>query len=211
LRNLIILFARAPLRGLVKTRLAKHFGADVALRLHQAFVLDVAARAAACLPIELHTDVATDAWPELRCPRRLQRPGELGVRMHAALEEALARGWERVAIVGTDAPDLPASHIVSLFDQDADVCLGPAEDGGFWGVACRRVSAGMFEAVEWSSPRTLEATVAACGRSALSVVLAPSWADVDEPADLLRLAARPSLALHGATAKLLRELNLQGS
>lgn len=211
MRNLVVLFSRAPLLGLVKTRLAKHLGAEAARRLHQAFVLDVAARASSCFPIELHTDIETDAWPEITCPRRLQRPGDLGVRMLAALEEALARGWERVAILGADAPDLPASHILHLFDSDADVCLGPAEDGGFWGVACRRAAAGMFAAVPWSSPRTLDATVAACGNSGLSVALAPLWADVDEPADLARLASSPTLAPLGATAKLLQELHLRDS
>jgi hypothetical protein len=205
---LIVLFGKAPISGRVKTRLAKEYGDAVALGLHQAFVVDAAARASSRWPIELHTDVDSDAWPTLTCPRRLQRPGDLGVRLHAALEEALARGWERVAILGTDAPDLPAAHIVRLFDRDADVCLGPAEDGGFWGVACRRVAAAMFEGVPWSSPRTLAATVAACRASGLSVALAQWWADVDEPADLVRLAASPSLEPHGATAKLLRELHL---
>jgi hypothetical protein len=154
----------------------------------------------------LHTDTETAAWPELTCTRRLQCPGDLGARLCAALEEGLARGWERVAILGTDAPDLPVAHIADLLELDADVGLGPAEDGGFWGVACRRVAAGMFAGVPWSSPRTLAATAAACRASGLSVALAPWWADVDEPADLLRLAASPTLDAGGPTFKLLREL-----
>jgi hypothetical protein len=208
---LIVLFAKAPISGRVKTRLAKEYGDAVALGLHQAFVLDAAARASSNWPIELHTDVETDAWPTLTCPRRLQRPGDLGVRLYAALEEALARGWERVAILGADAPDLPAAHIAHLFEPDADVCFGPAEDGGFWGVACRRVAAGMFEGVPWSSPQTLAASVAGCRASALNVALAPWWADVDEPADLLRVAASSSLEPAGPTSKLLRELHLRDS
>lgn len=211
MRNLVVLFAKAPIAGRVKTRLAKEYGDVVALGLHRAFVLDVAARASSRWPIELHTDLETDAWPTLTCPRRLQCPGNLGARLHAALEEALARGWERVAVLGTDAPDLPAPHIVQLFEPDADVCLGPAEDGGFWGVACRRVAAGMFEGVPWSSPHTLAASVAACRASGLSVAMAPRWADVDEPADLLRVAASSSLEPAGATAKLFRELHLPDS
>jgi glycosyltransferase A (GT-A) superfamily protein (DUF2064 family) len=98
-----------------------------------------------------------------------------------------------------------------LFDADADVCLGPAEDGGFWGIACRRVAAGMFEGVPWSSPHTRAATVDACRASGLSVALAPWWADVDEPADLVRLAASASLESAGATTKLLPELHLPDS
>ncbi|MGD0579110.1 MAG: TIGR04282 family arsenosugar biosynthesis glycosyltransferase [Bryobacteraceae bacterium] len=209
MRYLVVLFAKAPISGRVKTRLALEYGDAVALRLHQAFVLDVAACASSRFPIELHTDVETAAWPELTCPRRLQRPGDLGVRLYAALEEALARGWERVAILGTDAPDLPDWHVVQLFAADADVCFGPAEDGGFWGIACRRLAAGMFAGVPWSSPHTLSATVAACRASGLSVARSQWWSDVDVPADLLRLAASESLTPDGATAKLLRELHLR--
>lgn len=211
MRHLVVLFAKAPISGRVKTRLAKEYGDAVALDLHRVFVLDAAARASSGWPIELHTDADTDAWPTLTCPRRLQCPGDLGARLHAALEEALARGWERVAILGTDAPDLPAAHIARLFDADADVCLGPAEDGGFWGIACRRVAAGMFEGVPWSSPHTMAATVQACRASGLSVALAPWWADVDEPADLVRLAASASLESAGAMTKLLPELHLPDS
>jgi len=205
---LVILFGRAPIAGRVKTRLATEYGDAVALRLHQVFVLDVAARASSRFPIELHTDVATDAWPELACPRRLQCQGDLGERLFAALCDALSRGWKRVAVLGTDAPDLPETHIAGLFTPDADVCLGPAEDGGFWGIACRRLAAGMFEGVPWSSPQALAATEAACKNRSLTVTRAAWWADVDVPADLTRLAASGALAPRGPTARVLRELHL---
>ena len=112
----MILFARAPVPGQAKTRLAAGVGADVAARLHEAFVRDVAARASARFPVELHLDEPTSAWPELAFPRRVQQPGDLGGRMRQALAGALVRGFERVAILGTDAPDLPEAHIAGLFE-----------------------------------------------------------------------------------------------
>jgi rSAM/selenodomain-associated transferase 1 len=205
---LVILFARAPVAGQVKTRLAAGVGAAVAARLHTAFVRDIAAKASARFPVELHLDEQTSAWPELACPRRLQPPGDLGLRMRQAMEEALARGFERVAILGTDAPDLPEAHIQELFESESDVRLGPAEDGGFWGIACTRIVGTMFDGVPWSSSRTLKATEAACHRCGLSVSLASVWADVDEPADLQRLVASASLDPAGPTARELRELEL---
>jgi rSAM/selenodomain-associated transferase 1 len=208
LRNLVILFARAPVAGRVKTRLAAGVGAETAARLHEAFVRDVAARTAARYPIELHVDEITPAWPELDCPRRLQTAGDLGVRMRTALSGALAQGFESVAVVGTDAPDLPAAHLDDLFDGNSDVRLGPAEDGGFWGICCRRIVDTMFNGVPWSSERTLERTQAACRRGGLSVTLAERWADVDEPVDLQRLAASPTLDPAGPTARELRKLKL---
>jgi glycosyltransferase A (GT-A) superfamily protein (DUF2064 family) len=194
----------------VKTRLAAGVGAEVAARLHQAFVRDAVARAMARFTVELHLNEPTLAWPELACLRRLQSPGDLGGRMRLALAKGLARGFERVAIVGTDAPDLPAAHIGELFEAGSDVRLGPAEDGGFWGISCKRIVDTMFDAVPWSASDTLEATEAACRRGGLSVSRASIWSDVDEPADLHRLAASPSLDPAGPTASLLRELNLLG-
>lgn len=207
----MILFARAPVAGQVKTRLAAGVGADTAARLHEAFVRDVARRAAARHPIELHLDEMSLAWPELNCPRRLQAIGNLGDRMRMALGEALARGHEQVMILGTDTPDLPEALIEELFRGDSDVRLGPAADGGFWGISCRRIAAGMFDDVPWSSTRTLERTVAACRRSELSVSFASSWADVDDPVDLLRLASSATLDPAGPTASELRKLNLLAS
>ena len=205
---MVILFARAPVAGQVKTRLAAGVGAEVALRLHTAFVRDVAARALARFRVELHLDEPTTAWPEINCPRRLQPPGDLGVRMHQALAEALARGLERVAILGTDTPDLPEAHIEELLQGETDVRLGPATDGGFWGICCSRIVGTMFDGIPWSSTRTLEATEAACRAAGLSVSLASAWSDVDEPKDLQRLAASASLDPAGPTAFELRALNL---
>jgi len=130
--------------------------------------------------------------------------------MRLALRDALARGFERVAILGTDAPDLPAACIGELFEGDSDVRLGPAEDGGFWGIACTRIVDTMFDGVPWSTARTLEATEKACRRSGLTVSRASVWTDVDEPADLRRLAASATLDPEGPTASLLREFGLLG-
>ena len=207
---MVILFARAPVAGRVKTRLAAGVGAETAARLHQAFVRDVFARASARFTVELHLDEMTSAWPEIECPRRLQPHGDLGARMRQALQAALERGVERVAILGTDAPDLPEAHIGELFAGEGDVRLGPAEDGGFWGICCKRIVDRMFDGVPWSSTRTLAATEAACRRGGLSVSRASVWADVDELADLQRLAASEFLDPAGPTASVLRELHLLG-
>jgi rSAM/selenodomain-associated transferase 1 len=204
----VIVFARAPIPGRVKTRLAAGVGADAAARLHEAFVRDVAARASARFPVELHLDEPTSAWPELAFPRRVQQSGDLGDRMRHALGEALARGFEQAAILGSDAPDLPEAYIAGLFEGESDVRMGPAADGGFWGICCRRIADTMFDGVPWSSSRTLEAAQEACGRSGLSISLASLWTDVDEPSDLRRLAASATLNPAGPTARELQDLKL---
>ena len=113
--------------------------------------------------------------------------------MFHALDTALASGYERVAIVGSDAPTLPLGHLESLLRSRADVALGRAEDGGFWGISARRVSAKMFSDVHWSQPDTLDQTVSAVKAAGLSVEVGPAWFDVDAPTDLDRLLAAPDL------------------
>ena len=66
---------------------------------------------------------------------------------------ALDAGYKPVMILGSDSPTLPASHIRRLLECDADIALGPAEDGGFWGIAARRIHPSMFDGVAWSTPR----------------------------------------------------------
>ena len=183
MQPVIAVFAKAPRPGFVKTRLG--LAADVAARLHEAFVRDAVERARAVADrVELHTDVETEAWRDLDAPRRLQIPGDLGARMLAALPGL---------ILGSDAPTLPISHLAELILTPGDVVLGPAEDGGYWAILARRTHERMFADVEWSTGRTREQTLAACRACGLAVSMGPVWYDVDEPADLRRLAAQPEL------------------
>jgi rSAM/selenodomain-associated transferase 1 len=182
----IILFAKAPVRGRVKTRL--QVSAERALALHDAFVRDTLEMLAAFPDVELSTDAATDAWSEYGLARSVQAPGDLGAKLYAAIAGALADGYRRVLVLGSDSPTLPAAHVSALLDSAADVALGPTEDGGYYGICCRRAAGGMFDGVEWSSARTLATTMCALEKAGLTVELGPAWYDVDLPADLERLA-----------------------
>src|SRR5713226_136452 len=128
MRPAIVLFAKAPLSGQVKTRLTDRLGAKATLALHEAFVLDMLDKLLklnGIADIELHTDTETDVWrrPQVTCAT--QSAGDLGLKMLHALRTALARGCERVCIVGSDAPTLPVAHIEALLSGSADVALGP--------------------------------------------------------------------------------------
>ena len=177
---MVILFAKAPIPGRVKTRLTPPLGADRAAALYQSLVTDLLCRLTLHFNVELHTDIETDAWRELQVPRRLQVQGDLGERMLAALQ------GRHAAIVGGDIPDLPVDHVETLLASTADVTLGPAEDGGYWGIAVRRTHPDMFRGVAWSTPSALVQTAAACCRAGLTVAMGPLWHDLDTPEDLAR-------------------------
>ncbi|HEY3939947.1 MAG TPA: TIGR04282 family arsenosugar biosynthesis glycosyltransferase [Bryobacteraceae bacterium] len=201
----VVVFAKAPVSGFVKTRLIPRVGAEAACRLHQAFVEDTLAALAAfeaeCL-IEVHTDRAWQAWMAEGRTMKLQVEGDLGARMFAALERALRESKAGAMILGSDSPTLPIQHLREMLASPADVCLGPSLDGGFYAIACRKIAPGMFSGVTWSTNRTLEQTIAAVKKAGLTVALGSPWYDVDEGADLDRLAADP--ALRQATAAALR-------
>ncbi len=190
----VILFAKAPIPGRVKTRLIPLLGRERAALLHEAFVQD-AFELLRSLPaeIELHTDVPWDAWENAGVSTRIQVSGDLGSRMLAALAGALRAGHPLACIVGADVPALTAGHVADLLGRTEDVALGPTEDGGYWGIAARRVDPGMFRGVEWSSADACRQTVEAADRCGLRTCLGMCCWDVDEPADLERLRASVGL------------------
>ena len=199
MRPVVILFAKAPAPGRVKTRLHGRYLPEQAAALHDAFVRDLLAslaRSRAAWDVELHTDIPTDAWSELGVPRRLQVAGDLGCRMLHALETSLGEGRPRAMILGADIPALPPGRIERLLAAPSDVALGPTADGGYYAIACRRTQAGMFDGVAWSTDGALAQTVAACERCGLSVELGEPWFDVDHPADVERLARLSDIPAH---------------
>ncbi|MCS6954265.1 MAG: TIGR04282 family arsenosugar biosynthesis glycosyltransferase [Bryobacterales bacterium] len=208
MRPVIVLFAKAPVPGRVKTRLAELLGAAEAAEGHRAFVQDMLERAqllADQADLELHTDIPTDAWKAAGVAQELQLGSEdLGERLLAAATAALRTGREQVLILGGDAPTLPLEHVRALLASRADAALGPSADGGFYGIALRRLHPAMFRGVVWSGTETLAETLRAVQRCGLTTELGPPWYDVDTPADLNRLLACPALPRH--TAAWLRRL-----
>lgn len=185
----IAVFAKAPIAGRVKTRLAAAIGPEKAAALYESMVarlLDRLIGAGLAADIELHTDISTDAWNCFNVTRRLQVDGDLGEKMRAALAGMLAEGRPRAMILGGDVPSVPVSHLQELLSLDADVALGPAEDGGYYAISCRRTAAAMFRDVAWSTASTLADTKAACERAGLTVACGGGWFDVDTLDDFAR-------------------------
>lgn len=192
---MVIVFARAPRAGEVKTRIAQRIGDAPAARLHERLVRAAiaTARAARCGPVELHASERHGFFRTLAVPIRLQQGADLGARMHHALQRALRR-HEGAVLIGSDCPALRPGDIARAarwLHGGADVVLAPAQDGGYALIAARRIRAGVFAAVAWGSDRVLAQTRANLVRAGLGVRLLPVVWDVDRPEDLERLRARP--------------------
>jgi uncharacterized protein len=185
---LVIVFAKAPQPGKVKTRLGLE--PAVAASVHAEFVrrtLQIVCAFSGEAELELCLDAPCTAWSEFEIRRSLQHEGDLGVRIYAALARGLAAGHPNVIILGSDSPTLPPEHIRFLLTSNADVALGPTRDGGYYGIACRKIMPNMFDAVRWSTGEALADTVGALRRCGLSHVLGREWFDVDTPEDLRQL------------------------
>ncbi len=195
-RPWLVLMAKEPVAGEVKTRLAPVLGAEGAARLYRAFLDDLSERVAALDSLERvlavwppHVDAPwLDRYRDrFRCIP--QRGAGLGERMQAVVEDAFAHRASAVVVVGTDLPTLPLEHVTEAFTRlaaGAAVVVGPDRDGGYYALGMARPVPGIFD-VPMSTSRVLDATLGRVRDRGLRVALLPSWADVDEPADLVRL------------------------
>jgi rSAM/selenodomain-associated transferase 1 len=185
---LVIVFAKAPRPGFVKTRLGLE--PTAAASLYAEFVsrtLETVFKFRDEADLELSLDIPYPAWTEFSILRTVQNDGDLGVKLYAALERGLSTGHPKVLILGSDSPTLPVEHIRFLLDCVADVALGPTLDGGYYGIACRKINPTMFDGVRWSSVNTLRDTISSAVACGLCCTIGPDWFDVDRPEDLLRL------------------------
>jgi rSAM/selenodomain-associated transferase 1 len=124
-----------------------------------------------------------------------QRGVSLGDRMLAAVDDALAAGAGCVVVVGTDAPTLDERTLAVAFAAlgDADVVLGPAEDGGYYLVGLRARQPALFalDPALWGGPDVLAATLDAARHAGLAVRLLDVQRDLDRPDDALALRDDP--------------------
>ena len=198
----LVIFAKAPIPGQVKTRLCPPLTPDEAASLHGSFVLDTlertkaaiatfrlpAVRILACAPSSTH--VFFKIMAERHGVRLLDQEGaDLGARMHGAFTTCCAQGFTRVVLVGTDVPSLPLSHYRQAFDALAahDLVLGPAQDGGYYLIALTRPVAELFHDIPWSGPQVLAATRDRAAKMGLRSLLLPTWRDLDTIDDLRAL------------------------
>jgi rSAM/selenodomain-associated transferase 1 len=191
---MVIVFARAPLAGRVKTRLAPRLGAAGAARLHERLIRYAVrtARTARCGPVQMHVTRHHGFFNGLKIEIHLQRGRDLGERMHHALRTAL-RGHRSAILIGADCPALTAADLrraARWLKGGADVVLAPAEDGGYALIGARRISPDVFTAVGWGGADVLAQTLANLARARLRHRLLRTVWDVDRPEDLERLRAR---------------------
>lgn len=197
------LFARHPLPGKTKTRLAKSLGNEAAAQFAEAFLKDLllrmpnqADRFLLCATPE--TQDSSD-WFNTHAPAniqlRFQPEGSLGHRIDWFFRSAFTDAGEAKApaiLIGSDSPDLPSRMIseAAMLLQQTDVVFCPATDGGYTLVGMNRLHDGIFDNVAFGSLQTLNQSLDAIQTAGLTCQLLDPWYDVDEVQDLSLLKSR---------------------
>jgi rSAM/selenodomain-associated transferase 1 len=191
-RNSLVIFARAPQPGQVKTRIAAELGTLAAVEIYRSLAAQTiaSARMGASYGVTIEysprdSESLMRDWLGASLPLRPQRDGDLGARMAAAIDDELARGAQRVVVIGTDCPGLTPAVIESAFARldQSDVVLGPATDGGYYLIGMARPLPELFQDVPWSSPETLRVTMDRARQRELRVSLLDELADIDTADD----------------------------
>lgn len=224
----VLIVAKAPVPGQVKTRLCPPLSLTAAADLAAAALLDTLDAAAgvpalltgcmtgfkARVVVAVTGDLTQSARAKdisaalARCQLIPQRGTDFAARLIAA--HADAGGGGPVLQIGMDTPQLTpellTSTIQSLLEPDVDAVLGPAADGGWWVLGLKRAAGALvLQKVPMSHPRTYEHTLSALGLAGLNTFVLPTLTDVDTYDDACHVAGQAPHTRFAASVRLLGE------
>lgn len=202
-KGLIVVVAKAPQVGKVKTRLCPPLTYSQAATLYTGFLLDT---------VELALQVP-DAHLKAVCPSSqdarelrsilpepagyiVQRGSGLTAALGESFEVGLALGYSKVLCISSDNPTLPVQYLEEAFQalENNELVLGPTEDGGYYLIGARQAYPFLFEEMIWSTDTVLAETIKRAKQAELSTQLLPGWYDLDKAQELNRFVAELAIA-----------------
>lgn len=205
----IVVVAKAPQVGKVKTRLCPPLEYEQAAALYTGFLLDTIEIALA-LPQCAVKVVCPSSQDALELGRFLpaqvgyvvQREAGLSIALNQAIEDCLAEGYRKVMCISSDNPTLPGDYLARAVGSldEVDLVFGPSEDGGYYLVGAKAPCPYLFEGMTWSTATVLVESLERAWRQDLRLQLLPGWYDLDTARELARfleeLPADPDQARH---------------
>ena len=190
----LIMFARFPEQGQVKSRLAKDLGAEAATNLYRCFVEDLLERFSkkdyrlliAFYPAEKEREMREMLGDEFSYSP--QTDGDLGERMKLSFLRCFSEGTRSVVLIGSDIPDLPARIVDEAFralDKYGAV-IGPAADGGYYLIGFKEDTfcGDVFAGLPWGAETVFQETMDILRTAGTRVHVLPVWRDIDKYEDI---------------------------
>jgi uncharacterized protein len=190
----LLIFAKAPVAGQVKTRLIPDIGQEKALILYKEFLsrtLNTTAETGFSeIQLWISGNINNEYFVNLKNKDRFnlfQQTGEdLGQRMFNAFESVLNK-YSYAVLIGSDCPELLSSDIDAAgyyLENGKDLVLGPATDGGYYLIGLKKNNSMLFSGIEWGKENVFSETYACAKKMNLEVGLLPERSDVDVVSDL---------------------------
>jgi len=189
--ELLIIFAKTPEPGKVKSRLARDIGQEKALDVYRG-LLDNTFKVAANTGKNVHVCLSGNRVDNLHVPDHFsigpQVGHDLGERMHNGISEGLQKGYQSVVLVGGDIYELDENILSKAFASlaNSDVVLGPALDGGYYLIGMKAEYPAIFRGIPWSTKRVMKKTLEKIHSLNLSYAILPTLSDVDDLHDLVK-------------------------
>lgn len=211
-RAALFIVARLPIPGQTKTRLAAGIGPQSATDLYAAFLRDLDDRFGAagasegydlCWFVSLPPGRDLDAFrafaPSGQLYLRQADEADLGTRLWQGFTALNARGYQRIVVLGSDSPHIPAAAVRAAFQvlDTVPAVIGPAADGGYYLLGQRGTPHDLFTSVPMSTPEVYARTLTCAASLGLTLGHIPDSFDVDALADLDRLQAALRMAPSG--------------
>ena len=186
----LMIFARHPEAGKVKTRLAATIGNDAALSIYTQLVKHTVS-ITKDLPVDkfvFYADevVPEDLWLAAHYFKDIQKGNDLGERMKHGFDSIFRKGYNMAVVIGTDCPGLSAPALMDAFGSlnTHDVVIGPAVDGGYYILGMKQPWPPLFKDIRWSTSSVFDETLKRCSALHLKYTLLPVLQDIDEEKDL---------------------------
>lgn len=183
-KKALIIFARKPEKGKVKTRLAATIGEEKALQIYLLLLehtREIAKKICCDCFVFLTEPTKDNFWDGFFCEQ--QQGITLGEKMMHAFEILFKRGYNQCIIIGSDCPDLQKEIVENAFQyllNNNDVVIGPAEDGGYYLLGMKKLIPALFINKEWSTEKVFKNTIADIENLNLTYRILPVLNDVDE-------------------------------
>lgn len=199
-KDVLIVFAKLPEPGKVKTRLAKDLGDQKAAEIYSVIARDIISRVSSSEkyttaifydPPDKKNEIIS--WLEDIAPveshNYFEQEGNiLGERISYAFEKVFSGGADRAVIIGTDCSEVSAEMIEDTFEElrGYDTVIGPAQDGGYYLLGLSRYDPLIFQDIEWSTERVFEQTLRRVQEQGLNCKILKTLSDIDNIEDLKR-------------------------